>query len=246
MGTRCIVVLLLLTALGASACDAAPAATPLPPPTTLVGNSTASVAASTAAATRTPGPAATASNVPPTQGPTPRFRTPTPPADPGTVITNDGASLVLSHPDFLWTLRLPRDWVITYDRGFEVFANNPQGTASVRMFSQAWLSEKEWLPNARAYVNYWKQYPGGSVFPVFAAGTQLAESEVGAEKYGGPYLRFEFDAVKRGLHYWQIYASGGGPNAIVLTAWTKPGDRGATEAALESILSSVALLKRTH
>ena len=246
-------VIFILTVVCASGCDSAPSVTPALPAASVLPAGTPTLAAAVAAspavtqsapaATVAPTRLATPSTAAPTPGPTSLFRTPTPPANPGTLIKDDGTSLVLSHPGFFWTLKLPRDWIISYDRGFELFANNPQQTAFMRVFSQVWPTQQEWLPNARAYVDYWKQYPDGNLFPVFAAGTQLAESEMSPDKYGGPYLRYEFDDAKRGRRYLQVYASGGGPNSVVLTVWSKTADHEATQAVLEGILSSLALLK---
>src|SRR5437870_128790 len=137
MKPRRIAVGLMLAILLLSGCESAPpdGATATPP----------AQAVSTPAATATVPATPTPANTPP-------FRTPTPPANPGTVIKDDGSFLVLSHPFFFWTLKLPRDWLITYDRGFELFANNSQQTAFVRLFSEVWSSVDKRLPTARAYV----------------------------------------------------------------------------------------------
>ena len=227
-----------------SGCDSAPPVTPVSPAATNVPAATASLAIATSTAAPLVSTVAPPAPTPaPTLGPTPLFRTPTPPANPGTVISEDGAFKVLSHPYFFWTLKLPREWLITYDRGFELFANNPQQTAFMRLFSEVWSTRQKWLPNARAYVDYWKNFPGGSLFPVYAHGAQIAESDMSPDKLGGPYLRYEFDDAKRGLRYVQVYASGGGPNSLVLTAWTKAADRASTQVGVDGILTSLALLK---
>ena len=243
MKPRRIAVGWMLAILFLSGCEsAAPDVATARPPTQAAStpNTRAATATATAVAPGIPSPTVPAT---PTVGPTPRYRTPTPPPDSGTVITPEGLLQAIAQPIFFWTLKLPGDWRITYDRGFELFANNPQQTAFVRVFSQVWPTAQARLPNARAYVDYWKKYPGGSLFPIYADGTQVEESEISAEKYGGPYVRYVFDDAKHGLRYLQVYASGGGANSMVLTAWTKTADRERTQAALDGILSSLALLK---
>jgi hypothetical protein len=170
----------------------------------------------------------------------PAAGTPTEPS--GTVIRNDGQNLVLSHPEFYWTLTLPQDWVITYDTGFEIQANNAAETAFMHLVSQTWLT-KDRKPNARAYVDYWKNSTYGDIFPIFAEGTLVSETEVSPDKFGGPYLRYEFDDSKKGIYYLQVYASGDGPNSLVLTVWVKNIDYPNVQAVLEAILNSVELLQ---
>jgi hypothetical protein len=172
--------------------------------------------------------------------PLPSSATPTEPS--GTVIRNEGQNLILSHPEFYWTLTLPQDWVITYDTGFELEANNAAETAFTHLVSQTWLT-KDRKPNARAYVDYWKNSTYGDIFPIFAEGTLVSETEVSQDKFGGPYLRYEFDDSKKGVHYLQVYASGGGPNSLVLTVWAKSTDYPNVQAVLEAILNSVELLQ---
>jgi hypothetical protein len=173
-------------------------------------------------------------------GSVPAQATPTEPS--GTVILNDGQNLILSHPEFYWTLTLPQDWVITHDTGFEIEANNAGATTFMHMISQTWLT-KDRKPNARAYVDYWKNSTYGDIFPILAQGTLVGETEISQDKFGGPYLRYEFDDSKKGLRYLQVYASGGGPNSLVLTVWAKNTDYPNVEAILESILHSVELLQ---
>ena len=169
----------------------------------------------------------------------PAKATPTEPS--GTVILNDGQNLSLSHPEFYWTLMLPQDWMITYDTGFEIEANNAAETAFMHMVSQTWLT-KDRKPNARAYVDYWKNSTYGDIFPILAEGTLVGETEISQDKFGGPYLRYEFEDSKKGVHYLQVYASGGGPNSIVLTVWVKNTDYPNIQTVLEAILNSVELL----
>jgi hypothetical protein len=169
----------------------------------------------------------------------PAITTPTEPS--GTVIRNDGQKLILSHPEFYWTLTLPQDWLITRDTGFEIEANNADGTEFTHLLSQTWLT-KDRKPNAQAYVDYWKNSTYGDIFPIFAEGTLVSEAEVSPDKYGGPYLRYEFDDSKRGIHYLQVYGSGGGPSSIVLTVWAKNTDYPNIQAVLEAILNSAELL----
>lgn len=165
--------------------------------------------------------------------------TPTQPS--GTVRKAEGQTLVLSHPDFYWRFSLPQDWVITQDTGFEIEANDPKQVAFTHLLSQTWLT-KDRKPDARAYVDYWKNSTHGDLFPIFADGTLVAETEVSSDKFGGPYLRYEFDDSQHGIHYLQVYGSGGGPNSLVLTVWAKSTDYPNLQVVLESILNSVELL----
>jgi hypothetical protein len=43
------------------------------------------------------------------------------------------------------------------------------------------------------------------------------------------------------MHYFQVYASGGGVNSIVLTLWINEKDTDAGKPMLETILQSVEL-----
>jgi len=168
----------------------------------------------------------------------PAATTPTEPS--GTVMRKDGQNLILSHPEFYWALTLPQDWVITHDTGFEIEANNPGETAFMHLVSQTWLT-KDRKPNARAYIDYWKNSTLGDIFPIFAEGTLVSETEVNQDKFGGPYLQYEFDDSKKGIRYLQVYASGGGPNSLVLTVWAKNADYPNVQTVLEAILNSVEL-----
>jgi hypothetical protein len=172
--------------------------------------------------------------------PLPSSATPTEPS--GTVIRDEGQNLILSHPEFYWMLTLPHDWAITRNTGFEIEANNAGETAFMHLVSQTWLT-KDRKANARAYVDYWKNSTYGDIFPIFAEGTLVSETEVSQDKFGGPYLRYEFDDSKKGVHYLQVYASGGGPNSLVLTVWAKSTDYPNVQAVLEAILNSVELLQ---
>lgn len=169
----------------------------------------------------------------------PASATPTEPS--GTVIRNEGQNLILSHPEFYWMLTLPQDWTIMRDTGFEIEANNPSETAFVHLLSQTWLT-KDRKQTASAYVDYWKNSTYGDLFPIFAEGTLVSETEVSQDKFGGPYLRYEFDDSKHGMHYLQVYASAGGPNSLVLTVWARNADFPNVQAGLDSILNSVELL----
>jgi hypothetical protein len=170
----------------------------------------------------------------------PASATPTEPS--GTVFLHEGQSLILSHPEFYWGLTLPQDWVIIHDTGFEIEAHNAGETAFMHLVSQTWLT-KDRKPNARAYVDYWKNSTYGDIFPIFADGTLVGESEISQEKFGGPYLRYEFDDSKKGIHYLQVYASGGGPNSIVLSVWASNANYPNVQTVLEAILNSVELLQ---
>jgi hypothetical protein len=159
-----------------------------------------------------------------------------------TVKRTDGQNLVLSNPRFYWTLKLPGEWVVTNDTGFELQASSPQKTAFVHLLSQTWKPGNR-LPNAQAYVNYWQHTVYGNVFPPYADGTQLAQTEVSPEKFGGPYLRYEFDDNKKGMHYLQVYASGGGPSSLVVTTWARSADFDGLKGTLDAIITSAALLQ---
>ncbi len=132
--------------------------------------------------------------------------------------------------------------MITYDTGFEVSANDPPKTAYMHLLSQTWLT-KDRKPNARAYVDYWKNSHFGNIFPIFADGDLVSESEIGKDKFGGPYLHYEFNDTKKGVRYLQVYASGGGPNSLVVTVWAKSADFDGVKSVLESIINSVELVK---
>ena len=159
----------------------------------------------------------------------------------GTVIKPEGQLLIVSHPDFYWTLKLPQDWVITHDTGFEIEANNPNQTGFIHLLSQTWLS-KDRKPNARAYVDYWKNTTYGDLFPIFAEGTLVSETEINPDRLGGPYLRYEFDDSRHGLRYAQVYAAAGGPNALVVTGRAKTADYSSVQAVLDGILNSAGLM----
>jgi hypothetical protein len=173
--------------------------------------------------------------------PLPSSATPTEPS--GTVIRNEGQNLVLSHPEFYWTLKLPRDWIITSDTGFEIKANNPAKTAFMHLLSEQWENSSEHPQTARDYVNNWKNSVLGDLFPPNASGNQISETEMSTDKFGGPYLRYEFNDTQNGIRYLQVYASAGGPNSIVLTVWAKNADYSDVQDTLENILNSVELIK---
>ncbi len=228
--------LLLVAVILSTGCDSAPSVLPLPTTTPLSPPSntlplTTPQSTSTNTATRQ------ATAVPPRE-----TSVPTPVEPSGTVIRDDRQSLLLSHPEYLWTLSLPHDWLITSDVGFQLRANNPQRTAFVSLLSQIWETEAERRPTARAYVEYWQHHLLGNLFPVEAAGAQVAENEISHDKFGGPYLRYEFNDQKTGRHYWQVYASGGGRNSVVVTIWTNSNDFQRERATLERMLNSAALL----
>lgn len=161
----------------------------------------------------------------------------------GTIVTDDGQSLVLSHPNFYWKLKLPRDWVITYDTGFQLKANNPQKTAFAHLLSQMWDNEDVRPATGRDYVNYWKHSDFGDLFPIQAQGTQTSETEINKDKFGGPYSRYEFDDAKAGWQYLQVYASGGGPNSLVVTVMAKSADFASVRDVLDRILNSAELMQ---
>lgn len=157
-------------------------------------------------------------------------------------IKDDGQFLILSNARFYWTLTIPRDWLTTQNNGFKFAAQQPDQLAFVRLLSQTWVT-KERRPDAQAYVDYWKNFKYGNVFPLHADGTLIGQSEISQDKFGGPYLRYEFANAKTGLHYVQVYASGGGPSSIVATVWAKDADYASRKSMLEAIINSVQVLK---
>lgn len=171
---------------------------------------------------------------------------PTPAEPSGTVIKQEASDLVLSHPNFYWSLRIPGDWVITYDSGYQVMANSPDQAISLRLQAQRWKSPDKRLPDARAYVDHWKNFELGDVFPLYANGTQLSETEISPDKYGGPYLRYEFEYSKKQVHYLQVYASAGGPSSAVLTVWTAHDKFEEVRSVMETILESFALTEEVQ
>ena len=217
---------LLITACGAASPETTtPAGVPLP-------NSDASSVATLA-------PRATAMPEGPVATPT---LASTPAGISGTLRVSDGQWLTLSHPFFDWTLVIPRDWGISSDTGFELQVNRPDVRASVHLLAQRWR-DTERLPDARAYVEYWKHYARGNLFPVFADGVQVSESETGQNQFGGPYLRFEFDDLKHGVRYMQVYASRGGPTSLVVTLQAKRDVYEREHDVFDHILASAALRK---
>lgn len=173
-----------------------------------------------------------------------RYKSPTPPPNPGTTVTAAGAYKTLSQPNFFWTMHLPQDWVVTYDRGFEILANGPDQTAFLHLVSQVWGSPQEQLPTARDFVSYWQHYKYGDIFPVYASGKQVSETEISRDKFGGPYLRYEFEDSKKGMHYVEVYASGGGPSSVVLSGWAKDAAFDTVKTTLDDILGSLELLRK--
>jgi hypothetical protein len=231
--TLFVLVLLVLS----TGCDSAASVTPVPAtaalntatpaliltPPLVLGTSTPSVATATPVR-GTPRPTGTATTAPA-----------------GMASKVDGQSLILSNSVFYWSIAIPRDWLISGNNGFEFDANPPGKLAFVHLLAQTWLS-KDRKPNAAAYVDYWKQSKYMSVFPFFAEGTLKAQDEISADKFGGPYLRYEFVNGKQGLTYVQVYASGGGPSSIVATVWAKSVDYPGLKSTIDAIINSVALL----
>lgn len=171
---------------------------------------------------------------------------PTPDGPSGTIIENNSASLLLSHPEFNWKLTLPADWIVTYDAGFQVNANNPDKTIFMRLQAQRWGQASDRLPNAQAYVDHWKNFSYGNVFPLFANGTQLSETTVGLDKFGGPYLQYEFDDSQKKIRYLQVYASAGGPASAMVTAWTVYSEYDKAQNIMQDIINSFELLENAQ
>lgn len=141
-------------------------------------------------------------------------------------------------------MRLPQDWVITYDRGFEILANDPNRTAFLHLLSRVWGSPQERLPTARDFVAYWHHWKYGDIFPIYANGKQVSETEISGDKFGGPYLRYEFDDSRKGVRYVEVYASGGGPSSVVLSCWTNEASFNTVKTTLDDILQSLELLRK--
>lgn len=170
----------------------------------------------------------------------------TPEAPSGTIIKRDSSGIELSHPEFYWAVTLPGDWVIHYDSGFQLIASNPDQSVFARLQAQRWKAVEERLPDAHAYVNHWKNFIYGDVFPLFADGTLVSEAEISSEKFGGPYLQFEFTDSKKDLHYVQVYASAGGPSSALISTWTKNSEYEKVQATMQGILDSFQLLEEAQ
>lgn len=174
----------------------------------------------------------------------PARTTPTPAATetpPGMTIKADGQALVLSNTAYYWSMSIPRDWLTSGNNGFEFYANQPDKRAFVHLLSQTWLS-KDRKSNAQAYVDYWKNFKYGNLFPIGVPGALVGHAEVSQGKFGGPYLRYEFEDGKAGMRYVQVYASGGGPSSIVASVWAASADYPALKSTLDAIINSVTLL----
>ena len=170
---------------------------------------------------------------------------PTLDAPSGTVVEKVSSSLMLSHPEFNWKLTLPNDWTITYDAGYQVNANSPDQTIFVRLQSQRWKGSER-PSSAQAYVEHWKNFSYGNVFPLFANGTQVSETEVGQDKVGSPYLQYEFDDGNKKVRYLQIYASAGGPTSAMVTTWTTYDSFDKAKNVMQSIINSFELTENAQ
>lgn len=186
----------------------------------------------------TTAPEPTATAVPQQPATLPPAETPT-----GTSLVLAGSEMVLSHADFGWTVTLPATWIITDDSGYQLLAQSPDGALSVRIQAQRWETAEKRLPNARAYVDHWKNFAYGDVFPLYADGQMVSESEVAGDKFGGPYLQYEFQDSDRGFHYSQVYASAGGPNSAVLTVSAVEAGYAGAQTVIQAILASFELLE---
>ncbi len=171
---------------------------------------------------------------------------PTLDAPSGTVIENNTSGMVLSHPDFAWTFTLPADWQVTYDAGYQVNANSADKTIFVRLQAQRWREAVDRIPNARAYVEHWENFSHGNIFPMFADGTKISETEIGRDKIGGPYLQFEFDDSNKQVRYLQVYASAGGPTSAMITTWALYGDYDSAQKTMQEIIDSFELLENAQ
>lgn len=192
--------------------------------------------------TETPAPAAT--QIPADSPPLSAILLSPPPSQPsGTVHTPSEAGLHLSHPEFLWQITLPADWVIIYDSGYELHAHNPDQTIFVRLQAQRWPDRDARPADAQAYVEHWRNFVYGDVFPLFAAGEQLSEQVMMPEKVGGPFLAYEFHDTLKEIHHLQLYASAGGPTSVLVTTWTSTTEIDQARPLMEEILQSFDLLE---
>lgn len=171
---------------------------------------------------------------------------PTLAAPSGTVVKNDASNLVLSHPEFNWTVTLPDNWIIAYDAGFQINANNPDKTIFMRLQAQRWAQESDRLPDARAYVEHWKNFAYGNIFPLFADGKQVSEVEISPDKFGGPYLQYDFDNSAKKIRYVQVYASAGGPGSAMVTTWTTYDEYDKAQKTMQTIINSFELLENAQ
>jgi hypothetical protein len=143
-------------------------------------------------------------------------------------------------------MELPEDWAVSYDSGYRVQAASPDQQVFVHLQAQRWKQTADRFPDARSYVEHWKNFAYGDVFPLYANGTQVAEAEFGHEKFGGPYLRFEFDDSQKGIRYVQVYASAGGPSSAMLTAWASYAAYEDADAIIQDIIDSFALTEASQ
>jgi hypothetical protein len=141
---------------------------------------------------------------------------------------------------------LPDDWVVTYDSGYQVNANSADQTIFMRIQAQRWKQAEERLPNAKAYVEHWKNFTYGNVFPLYANGTQISETELSQDKFGGPYLRYEFDDSNNKVQYLQVYASAGGPSSAMLSTWVSYDEYDSAQSTMQAIIDSFELLEESQ
>lgn len=171
---------------------------------------------------------------------------PTAEAPTGTTLEIASDLMLLSHSEFGWQVALPASWIITYDAGFQLEAQSPDKSTFARVQAQRWETAEARLPDARTYVDHWKNFAYGDVFPLFANGEQLSETEVGQGKPGGPYLQYEFQDSQRGLYYMQLYASAGGPASAMVTVWTVEDGNEAVQEPMLAIINSFALVENSQ
>lgn len=156
---------------------------------------------------------------------------PTPTEHSGTIITTSDDSLTLTHPEYLSRLALPADRLVSYDTCHELHAHDPDQTIFLRLQAQRWPADAPRPSDAAAYVAHWRSTDYGDIFPLFADGDLVEEQETGPEKFGGPYLIYEFVYTTQGRHHLQVYASAGRPTAGMVTAWDAEADSAAAAAA---------------
>ena len=171
----------------------------------------------------------------------PKAPPPAPSKPSHTVDTKQPHGILLSNPTWHWSLTLPADWTVASDSGSELVATSAAKNACVHLLSMQWQKRAQRQPSALGFVGYWQHYEAGSAFPMYAAGAQVSETDVGKTR-DGHYLRYEFDDTKNGMCYLQTYASAGGPNGLVASTRVKCAELTAMRGVLDGILGSATLL----
>ena len=116
----------------------------------------------------------------------------------------------------------------------------------MRLQAQRWAQASDRLPNAQAYVEHWKNFEYGNIFPLFADGTQISETEISPDKFGGPYLQYAFDNDTKKIHYLQVYASAGGPTSATVTTWATYDAYDKAQKIMQEIIDSFELAENAQ